>query len=365
MKSLNQTFVSLLRIALGNAERLDMVPTAEDWTQLMSMASAQGVIGVMFCGVERLPKEQMPPIEVIMDWLAVVDYVEQANRRQNGLCVKVCEDFRTEGTKMCVLKGQGMSVCYPQPLRRSNGDIDIWMSGGEVEVTKEMKRKFHNVKDRNLFHVSVTLEDGTELEAHFRPMRLTSKKYNMRLQQWVKKVETQQWNHMVELPERVGRIPVPTAEYNLVFILLHLIHHWAFEGCGMKQLVDYYWLVATLEKEERVEDLRTNAVKVLKELGFGRFLEAVMYIFKEWGMRDEYLLCMPNERWGRRLLKDILDVGIVSAFDLSDGKYGKETKIGKFWRRFWRLCRLFPLAPVEMPLVWWENVAWWFKQRMR
>ena len=354
-------FMQLMRVALGKSERLTVVPTVEEWEQLMALSSAQGVMAVAFCGVERLPKEQRPPIEVIMDWSAVVDYIEQENRRLNRLCVKVCEMFQRDGKRMCVLKGQGMGVLYPWPLRRSNGDIDVWMEGEMDAVVAYVKEHFQQVEEPNLFHVAATLPGGVELEVHYRPVCLSSPKKDALLRHWMTEMEPSQWQNTVVLSEGVGQINVPTKEFDLVFILLHLFHHWVYEGCGMKPFMDYYWLVESMKDAT----VRAKAVEVLRTLGLNAFLSAVMFIFKEWGMQDEQLLCPSDKRLGQLLLEDVLTVGIVTGDDLSVGRLGKESKFRRLWRRCQRMWKLMPLAPHEIPWLLYQSLFWRLKAKLK
>ena len=55
-------FIELMRVALGNATRFASSLSKKEWEEVMAMAMKQGVAGVAFSGVERLPKEQMPPL---------------------------------------------------------------------------------------------------------------------------------------------------------------------------------------------------------------------------------------------------------------------------------------------------------------
>lgn len=356
-------FLQLLRIALNNAERMGHTLDEEEWAAVMGMAVKQGVVGVAFCGVERLPKEELPPVEVIMDWSAVADYVERENRKVNKVSVDVCRLFRTDGRKVCILKGQGMSVLYPMPLRRASGDVDVWMKGEKEEVVSYVRARFCKVGDAGGHHVSVMLDGGVDMEVHYLPAELYVPWHQRRLCRFFDEVEAMQWENEAELPEGVGRITVPTAGFNLVFILVHLFHHWAFEGCGMKQLMDYYWLVESVYGQD--ESGKSQAVKVLRQVGLGRFLEAVMYIYMVWGMKREHLLCPPCERLGRLLLEDVLRQGVVTADDLAVGMYSWKTRRRKLVRRWKRMWRVMPLAPSEVPWMLAKNVYGWLLGRWK
>ena len=57
----------------------------------------------------------------------VAEKMKKRNLRRNELAVRLVEQYRTDGFQVCILKGQGNALMYPDPLRRNSGDIDIWM----------------------------------------------------------------------------------------------------------------------------------------------------------------------------------------------------------------------------------------------
>ena len=350
--------LQLLRVAVGSSERLGRIPSQEEGVELFAAAVRQGITAFAFTGVERLPAEQHPPFEVKMDWVAVADYVERRNRKLNATCVKVCEAFGQEGKRVCLLKGQGMSVLYPYPLRRDCGDIDVWMVGGKAEVERFVFAKFEGADEGDgSRHVSF-LADDVEVEVHHLPTSLYNPLHHRKLKSFFGVIENAPWDTFALLPENVGRVVVPSIEFNLVFILVHMFHHWAFEGCGMKQLMDYFWL---LEKGQVSEDVKKKVQKQLKDMGLWHFLSAVMYVFELLGMTKEKMLCAPDRRLGQKLWADILAVGLVTADDLAVGRFGNEGKGVKFMRRLKRMWRLLPLAPDELPWVLAKSVVTWIR----
>lgn len=344
-----------MRVALGTALQLERPPTVAEWERLMGIASEQDVMGVAFCGVERLPKAQRPPLDVLMDWSAVVDYMERENRRLNALAVQVCQDFRRDGHDVCVLKGQGIGILSPFPLRRSPGDIDLWMKGGKRVVTSYMRTKYgtsaYGYDDGP--HVSVMLR-GVSVEVHHTPARLYAPWHKRRLRRLFAEVGSQPWDTTTALPEGAGTIWVPTLEFNLVFIFVHFFYHWVFEGCGMKQLMDYYFL--TLAANRLDAEAKARVLAMMEQLSLRPALAACMYIFRLLGMDETSLLCAPDERGGKILFNDLLTTGVVESDDFVTGKYGGESRPRKFLRRLRRVSRIFPIAAVEAPFMMLNSV---------
>lgn len=354
-------FLQLMQVALGHADRLDDTPSTAEWERLMAMTSEQGVMGVAFCGVERLPKAQRPPLDVLMDWSAVVDYTERENQRINALGAQVCEAFRRDGQDVCVLKGAGLGVLSPQPLRRMPGDIDLWMKGGRTTVTAYMRQ----VYGRAAFgspaghHVSVILQN-VSVEVHHTPARLYVPWHNRRLLRLFKTAEAEPWTTNALLPDG-HTIPVPTLPFNLVFVLAHFFYHWTFEGCGMKQLLDYYWL--TMAAEHLDAPTKAQTLQTIERLGMKPLLSAFMHIFRQFGMDEAQLLCPPDARLGLIVLDDMFQTGAVTADDFLTGRFAGESRPRKFFRRLHRLVRIYPVARGEVVFMMWNSVRRWFQRK--
>ena len=62
---------------------------------------------------------------------------------------------------------------------------------------------------------------------------------------WMEKEE--QFSHRVMLGEQ-GEIAIPTVEFNLIFQLTHIFSHLMNEGIGLRQLVDYYYVLCDFYK---------------------------------------------------------------------------------------------------------------------
>ena len=75
------------------------------------------------------------------------------------------------------------------------------------------------------------------------------------------------------------------------FELCHIMHHYFDEGIGLRQLIDYYYLLSKgFTQEEKESDC-----SLLIQYGMYRFASAVMYIMKNiLGLSEQYLLMHPD-----------------------------------------------------------------------
>ena len=357
LKDSDKQFMQLMRIALGNADRFDVSPTEKEWEDMLLMSAKQSVVGVAFTGVERLPKDQMPPLDVIMDWSAVVEHIKRENLNLNEVCVKVCSIFKQEKINACILKGQGMGALYDDPLRRSPGDIDVWMEGGKDKVVEYIMKNFPNAKKPGPggHHITALLKGSIDMEVHYRPAELFNPFHENAMNKWFKSIEFQQWGNMLATP----CIAVPTKEFDLFFVLAHLFLHWTVDGCGLKQIVDYYYLLKAAYNNNR--EGMDNAYRKIVDLGLGNFAAAMMYVFnKYFGMEERMLLCPPDKVKGEILIADIMKIGTVSTATLIN-----ERNIVKFGRRWCRMWRIITLAPTEIPWLLPKNIISWVNRKIQ
>ena len=113
-----------------------------------------------------------------------------------------------------------------------------------------------------------------------------------------------------------SEIVAPDAQFNLVYILLHIYKHLFVEGIGLRQLMDYYFVLRT----SGAEDLNNVKVrKALKSLGLEKFVSAVMWVLAEvFGLPEECMISEPDRKEGEWLLGDIM----------RNGTWGMVEKIG-------------------------------------
>lgn len=86
-----------------------------------------------------------------------------------------------------------------------------------------------------------------EVEVHYRPSFLLCFCNNRKLQKYYERVKEEQFSHRVMLGEQ-GEIAIPTMEFNLIFQLTHIYAHLMNEGIGLRQLLDYYYVLCDFYK---------------------------------------------------------------------------------------------------------------------
>lgn len=238
------TFFTFIRY---NIHTHHPIPSVTDWDALFLFMKQQALLGVGFCGMERMKAEGTEvPKAMMLKWYAVSERVRTRNVMQNRRTHEVVAMLEESGFRCCVLKGQGNAVMYPNPGMRTSGDIDVWVDGTREEVMAFVKERLSEA-DMRFHHVEFPVFRDVPVELHFMPVSMNNPLYNRRMQRWFEERKDEQMRNWVELPERAGKIPVPTWEFNIVYQLAHMMHHFFDEGIGLRQMMDYYYLLRTTD----------------------------------------------------------------------------------------------------------------------
>ena len=126
------------------------------------------------------------------------------------------------------------------------------------------QKKYELGDDIRLQHLETSL-DGVPVELHFFPCSMNNPIYHARLQKWFRRNADLQCSHIVGLPDGAGDIAIPTTAFNVVYQLTHLYHHFFDEGIGMRQIIDYYYVVCDFYKVYQNSSKITPSLFTIKE----------------------------------------------------------------------------------------------------
>ncbi len=356
-----------LKYCLGGKDNMSNVVANIDWQQLYSFASKQAILGLCFEGIERLGEEypeelKQNPIgrELLMTWMGKAQQIRRQNMKVNLVASKLNSMFSEDGLRCCILKGQGNALMYPNPYSRTPGDIDVWVNASREYLTEYAKRHF-NLEDDIRFHHLETTMDGVPVELHFFPCSMNNPLYNARLQKWFKRNADLQCSNVVSLPDGIGEIAIPTTAFNVIYQLTHLYHHFFDEGIGMRQIIDYYYVV----NNDELLVIRDTLQRELKHLGLWKFARAVMYVLHETlGLSEEKMIAPMDEKRGKLLLEEILNGGNFGQHFTKYGHFTQQGMAKKYFLKIWRnmhFVRYYPAEALSEPIF----RTWHFFWRMK
>ena len=245
---------------------------------------------------------------------------------------------------------------YPNPYARTPGDIDAWIDADRKQIEDFVKSQFTNTENSEQ-DIKFPIFSDVVVELHYKPQLISRTKYKKRLFEYFDAYKKQQFSHQVCLPECDTKICIPTPEFNVIFQMSHLMAHFYKEGIGLRQFIDYYYVLKNTTYHIDVE-------RELDYLGMLKFARGVMWIEKEYlGLEDNFLLTDTDERAGRVILNEIVKGGNFGKFDerYSARKYGY---LLRGLTDIYRLVTLIPYFPMDsLAMIWrkFESQKWKFR----
>ena len=357
MKELESLFYELIRVSIGKAKVLSHNPSEREWGSLFELSKKQTVAGVAFLALNHLSKYgQKPPIALLFEWIGLNEQIKIWNETLNNRCGDITKIFADVGFESCILKGQGNARMYPEPMSRTPGDIDVWVFGEREKITSYVKKRCPEAFEQ-YHHIEFPVYADVEVEVHYRPGALFIPRYNQRFQEWC---ESQKGN-ICRYDETLG-FSVPSAEFNAVYQMVHIMDHFFIEGIGMRHFIDYYYVMKKCCDEG--VDLAGVRDK-FRYLGLEKFARGVMWIEQYClGLEDAMLILEPSEKEGRLILKEMEEGG---NFGHHDKRYviRKKRMLARGVADSYRLMRLATVFPSESFWKIWhkiENQKWKIKR---
>ena len=365
------TIFDFLKYCLGDKVDMSRVVAGMDWQLLYVFASKQALLGFCFDGIERLGKEfpeelKQNPVrrDVLMIWMAKAQQIRRMNMNVNGVAAKVYRQLTQDGMACCILKGQGNALMYGNPYSRNPGDVDVWLNAPREVIMEYGRRNFDLEDDIRYQHLETTV-DGVPVELHFTPAVMNCLVYSGRLQKWFRRNVDLQCSNVVSLPDGAGEIAVPTTAFNVVYQLTHLYHHFFDEGIGLRQMVDYYYVLVKSE-EGRVKNL-TALQRDLKHLGLWKFAGAVMYVMHvALGLPEERMIRPMDVKRGELLLSEIMNGGNFGRHYTKYGEFTKQSMGKKYFLKIWRnmhFVRYYPAEALSEPIFRTWHFFWRKRQK--
>lgn len=327
------------------------LPEVKDWRGLLEFAKKQAIAGI--CSPTRFG-EVRPDTETLFEWIGLTEQLKAQNRLLNTRAIDVVAKLKEAGFRCCILKGQGNALMYDGgcnrddvnglSLLRTPGDIDVWVDAGKDELYAYVKRLYPQ-ESESFKHIKFPMFKDTEVDIHYTPLKLYHPVHNKRLRQWIEANREQQMTHCVRLAHTDTSIAIPTAEFNAVYQMGHILIHLMDEGIGMRHMVDYYYVLKALTYRNIAQ--QESVRSVMAECGMMRMASAVMWVEREvLGLSRNCLLTSPNERLGRLLLEDIMEGGNFGHHS-SRQEYRRYGRYVKKCADAWHLVRLSTCFPGE------------------
>ena len=345
----DRQFFALLRSGLWN-EVPEQAPFADgtDWEALYRLSFEQTVVPLVTDGVNRLPKEFLPSEPERLDpFLGDMMATAKRNATLNAFIPKLFHAL--DGIPVVLVKGQSLAQDYPDPDRRQPGDIDLLLLPSSYRAAKDIllpKATSVAKEDPQTWHQGMHFH-SVEVELHGSISTLMSRKLDRQLDGLLK----EQFDGRSFPAVTIGgaEIPVPEANFYVIYIFVHFLQHYWSGGVGLRQFVDWMTFVSVHKRDIHPVILEQR----LEELG----LLNLWKVFT--GFAQEYLGCpaeklplaaRPDPRKNTRIWRFIRHCGNFGK--KQDRKRKKESYLVRKIHSLWRLViadrlRHFPVFPKE------------------
>lgn len=307
----------------------------EECPAIYALAQKQALLGIAFDGTRKMGAAAEVDPDLLMTWMGKCKQIERRNYKHLAAVVKAVGWFRKKGFRSCILKGAGNALLYPNPMHRVSGDIDVWVEGRSSEVIAFV-RSIAPKEKASYHHIEFPALDDIPVEVHYRPCYLQNPWHNHRLQGFFATMAQEQFAHEVRVEQ--GAFATPTASFNAIYQLAHIYNHLFQEGIGLRQLLDYYFIMLNAERGVSKESLC--------RLGLWKFAGAVMYVLHVvFDLPEDKMIAPMDERRGRLLLEDVLRGGNFGQHD--ESHHHLQGAVGHNILRLKRDLRLLRYYPEE------------------
>ena len=331
-------FFELLLVCTGAGNALSRTYSTAEWNDALATAQEQTIEGVLLSAIEKLPKEQQPPKPLLLQWIGLAQMLEPASMKMESAGKEVIAYFRENVFACNILKGSAVARYYPQPYRRTSGDVDVWVDGGRKKIY-DFARAFDKegmLYGVNYHHIHFHLIEDVHIEVHIWPSYLSSPLRNRRLHEFC------------NLHRPTMETDMPSLAFDRVFIMLHAYQHLCGHGVGLRQIMDYYYVL----RQGFNEAERDDAAYWIRQLGMARFAGGLMWVLREYfGLEEQYLIVPLDEKEGRFIIQEVMNTGNMGHSDVRD--WGSlKTPLSRFFfnmRRDFYLVRHCPHEALWQP----------------
>ena len=330
----------LIQIAFGYKRQLERQLSPEEWRDVYEQATKQAVVGTVFDGVQKLPKEQWPPQSVLFEWIGQTEQIRQQNRKVNAVLKELALLFNANSIRYAVVKGQIVGSYYSNSQLRQAGDIDYYVESSDFERAKQLIESTWGVAfEETEEHHHVEFEyKGVLFEQHHTLIKLYDKEKNEYWERLMK--ETFKSMEIEGVP-----VSVLSPTLHSLYIFLHLYHHLLELGVGLRQFCDWAAILHACKNEIDHQAIR----KHLELLGIERAYRACGCLLIDYlglpKVEFTYELKSSDKRYSKRILDVVMYRGNMGHYNLKGGHQGLWHNLEAMGIKIIHFLKFMPLAP--------------------
>ena len=348
-----QAFFELLRAGLWEKDARLSPYKDIDYSAIMRLAEEQSVVGLVAAGLEHVVDMKAPQV-IALQFAGQTIQLEQRNKSMNAFIADLIENLRKEDIYAILVKGQGIAQCYEKPLWRASGDVDLLLSESNYERAKvfltplatDIETEYTHFK-----HQGMTV-DGWVVELHGTLHSRLSKRVDNGIDAAQREVffggKVRSWMN------GGTQVFLPVPDEDVIFVFTHILHHFFFEGIGLRQICDWCRLLWTYRDKLNRGLLESR----IRKMGLMSEWKAFAAFAVKWlGMPVEVMPLFEDndnhnanlDKKADKICKFVLEVGNFGHKQRRDyiGMSYLRRKFVSVWGRLSDMLRHFQLFPKD------------------
>ncbi len=246
---MQRDFFTLLNagLQLQPFEDLKLSPNP-DWQHIYTIANQQTVTGIIADGISSLGIQSTLPPEILNQFVCDTTHIARTNLKMLEVQAKVCRTLEQNDLLYVLLKGQCVAQCYPNPLSRISGDIDILLPPDHYEIAKRLLTDIDtNPTDKPLAGEFSIFIDNVQVELHDNIYAGINSHCVSRFPELTARLFTER-RRLSTLPDAPY---VPSVNFDAIYLLLHTARHLGSFGISLRQVLD--WQMHLLKYKDQID----------------------------------------------------------------------------------------------------------------
>lgn len=361
MDGTDNRILSLIKYAVANdsKDNVDINFYDADWNNLLTLSKKQGVSALVVDGLQNflsysngcqpLAGKTIADKQRRMQWIGQVVACERLYAKHEMVMAELARIYSTNGIRMMVLKGYGLSLDWPVPSHRPVGDLDIYNFGRWKEADEVVARECGVKVDDGHEHHTVFSFRGVAVENHYDFINTKAHRDASRIEARLKQLAERDCR---EVDVQGSKIYLPSADFNAIFLMRHMGQHFAGEHMNLRQVLDWGFFMRAHSKEVDWK----STIAFLKEIGLYTFFNQINAICVDYlGFSEaSFPMINRNDNLEMRILADILHPEFAEEKPSEGLLPILMFKLRRWWHNRWKHPLVYKewLLPMFLTLLW-------------
>lgn len=259
-----------------------------NWDALIEEANDHVVTALLYAGIKHM---EGVPKQIVN---RVRNAAIEATRRSMHMVQiqqEVVEKLMAKQVPCAVLKGASVAYCYPHPLLRTPGDIDLLVGHEKIEDACQALEASAFVRGiESEKHVDMHRKDA-EVELH----KEVSEYPCIEKAAWLAEYMKYALQNIQKQILADREFPMLSSSYQIIALLTHMADHMGSSGIGLRQLCDWAVTIHRLRN-----DIGERDIALLERCGLLRYASIMTRVCEKY-------LSLPAFDWHQEVDEEIVD----------------------------------------------------------